>query len=108
MKDAGLMQHQLSAIKEVIAKFPKVSSAVLFGSRAKGNFENISDMDIAIKGDSIGFSGLVGISLELDELFLPQKIDLVNFDRIEEKSLQNPIDRCGIELLNNQQHTYIE
>ena len=108
MKDTGLMQHQLSAIKEVIAKFPKVSSAVLFGSRAKGNFENISDMDIAIKGDSIGFSGLVGISLELDELFLPQKIDRFNFDRIEEKSLQNPIDRCGIELLNNQQHTYIE
>ena len=40
MKDTGLMQHELSAIKEVIAKFPKVGSAVLFGSSANGNFEN--------------------------------------------------------------------
>lgn len=50
MKDTGLIQHELSAIKDVIAKFPKVSSAILFGSTAKGNFKDSSDIDIAKKG----------------------------------------------------------
>ena len=46
----GLEKNDVELIINVLETNNKVSKALLFGSRAKGNFEAGSDIDIAIKG----------------------------------------------------------
>jgi len=58
-------------IKKVLTKFPKISSALLFGSRNEKTFD--SNPYIVINKSYKGFSDLVDIPFELDELLLPQK-----------------------------------
>jgi len=37
-------------IRAVLAEFPQVEKAVLYGSRAKGNYKNGSDIDLTLCG----------------------------------------------------------
>ena len=46
----GLRPQDLTEIIEMIRQFPDIEEAVIFGSRAKGNYKKGSDVDIAIKG----------------------------------------------------------
>ncbi|MDR1321736.1 MAG: nucleotidyltransferase domain-containing protein [Gracilibacteraceae bacterium] len=71
-----------------------VSRAVVFGSRAKGNWRDNSDIDIAVFGDvNIG-----GLLTDLDELPTPYKFDVVNYETIIHQPLREHIDRSGVEL----------
>lgn len=47
----GLNEKDIETIIEILRKAPEVESAVLFGSRAKGNFKRGSDVDLAIQGN---------------------------------------------------------
>ena len=49
----GLSKRDLDEISEILKSFPEIEEAVLFGSRAKGNYKPGSDIDIAIKGSAI-------------------------------------------------------
>lgn len=49
----GLTDQDLNYIIKTIAKFDEIEKAVLFSSRAKGNYKPGSDIDIAIYGDEI-------------------------------------------------------
>lgn len=51
--DFGLWESDLLAIRRVLEKYPEVRQALIFGSRAKGNYKPGSDVDIALKGDRI-------------------------------------------------------
>ena len=71
-----------------------VQRAVVFGSRAKGNWRNNSDIDIAVFGDV----HLPELSARLDELPTPYKFDVVGYESINHQPLREHIDRVGIEL----------
>jgi len=75
---------------------------VLFGSRAKGNFKAGSDIDIALFGDSLKVNDLLVLASDLDNLWLPNKFDLVIFDHIKEQSLIDHIERVGVSLWERQ------
>jgi uncharacterized protein len=91
----GLQDSDLPVIKGVISRFPQVQRAVLFGSRAKGNFKPGSDVDIALylQGEDIT-SSLAGILN--DETLLPYKFDILNVDSISNQELLDHINRVGI------------
>ncbi|MDB4925475.1 nucleotidyltransferase family protein [Mucilaginibacter sp.] len=93
----GFKQDDLSIIVQIISTFPGIKKAVIFGSRAKGNYKAGSDIDIAvcaINNDSIlQLSGVLN-----DETLLPYKFDLLNYDTINNKELKEHIDRAGIEI----------
>ena len=91
----GLDISDIENILSAITQNEKVSEIVLFGSRAKGNYSNGSDIDLAIKGNSLVLNDVLEVSLELDKLNLPYKIDLVIFERIQEQALQEHIKRVG-------------
>ena len=91
----GLDISDIENILSAITQNEKVSEIVLFGSRAKGNYSNGSDIDLAIKGNSLVLNDILEVSLELDKLNLPYKIDLVIFERIQEQALQEHIKRVG-------------
>ena len=91
----GLQQLQRDGIINILSSNLKVKELLLFGSRAKGNFRQASDVDIAIKGDDLTLNDLLDLSNSLESLWLPFKIDLVNYSRISESDLIDHIDRVG-------------
>ena len=48
MQRFGLDANIIQAIKDIVAKYPQVEKAVMFGSRASGQFKDHSDIDLAV------------------------------------------------------------
>lgn len=88
--------HQ-KAIIDKIAANGRVERAVLFGSRATGTNTITSDVDIALFGDRLTLTDLARLSAELDEIPMAQSVDLVLYNVIRNKELENHIWKHGIE-----------
>jgi len=72
----GLKEQTIEGICGVFARHPLVEKAMLYGSRAMGNFKPGSDIDLALFGESLTSLELGLIDEELDDLLLPYQIDL--------------------------------
>lgn len=94
----GLPESDIVLIISALKNYAKIDEAILFGSRAKGNYSNGSDIDIALKGENINLNDILELSIAMDKFFLPYKIDLIIFDRIKEITLVEHINRIGIVL----------
>ena len=92
----GLSEKTVSSIQGVFTKHPEIKQAILYGSRAKGNYRNGSDIDLVLVGPALDLSQLFKIELELDDLMLPYKIDLSAYHKIENTELIGHIDRVGV------------
>lgn len=91
----GLSSDAITAIQAVLKKYPKVSKAILYGSRAKGNYRPASDIDLTLQGEQLDYAELVKIDNELDDLLLPYTIDLSIYQSIENADLIDHIKRVG-------------
>jgi len=91
----GISQNALDKIKSVLFSMQGVEQVILYGSRAKGNYREGSDIDLTVKG-KLTFDNLVKMSVNLDDLNLPWKIDISLYNQIENKDLLDHIDRAGI------------
>jgi type I restriction enzyme S subunit len=92
----GLTEKTIAKINTVFASHPAIEKAVLFGSRAKGNYRPGSDIDLTLYGDALASSDLDEIITELDDLLLPYRIDLSIFDAIDHAKLREHIERIGV------------
>jgi predicted nucleotidyltransferase len=92
----GLKPKTIQAVNSIFEKFPDIEAAVIYGSRAKGNYRNGSDIDLTIKGESLDLSLLFRIETELDDLLLPYNIDLSIFHKIDNQKLVEHIERIGL------------
>src|SRR5690606_31025170 len=90
----GLKQKHIDAINECFAAYPQIEQVFIYGSRAKGNYKNGSDIDLTIIGD-MDFSNMMKLENELDDLLLPYKIDLSLRHQIGNPDLLSHIDRVG-------------
>jgi len=91
----GLKDETLEAIKRVISRHDEVEQAILYGSRAKGNFKEASDIDLVITGKELDTSILSKIHWQLDDLLLPSFIDLAIYHHIDNPQLIEHINRVG-------------
>lgn len=94
----GLTTQTLEKIHAVLSSFPQVEKAVVYGSRAKGNFKPGSDIDLALFGDGLTDTMMSRIYWALDDLLLPYKIDLSLFSGLKHPALIDHIRRVGIVL----------
>jgi type I restriction enzyme S subunit len=92
----GLSQEIRNQIKNVFRKYDSIEKAVLYGSRAKGNFKLGSDIDLTLYGPQLDLDLLLQIENELDDLLLPYKVDLSIFNKIENEELREHINRVGV------------
>ena len=93
----GLKEDDLTAIISILKQQPKVEEALIFGSRAKGNYKPGSDVDIALKGTSLDFKTTSNISYLLnEETQMPYKFDVLDYHAISDKEVIEHIDRVGI------------
>ena len=92
----GLLRRDIDEILQALRRFPEIDEAILFGSRAKGNYKSGSDVDIAIKGKAIVHSCVAALSFFLnEESLLPYFFDIVHYEGITERELAQHIDRVG-------------
>ena len=97
MNNTGLRQPDLDIVLSILDKFPNVKEAIIFGSRAKGNFRNGSDVDIALKGENINLETVSTFSYKLKvETILPYKFDVLDYQSINNSKLTEHINRKGI------------
>ena len=92
----GLSEKTIQKINSIFATHPQVEKAVIFGSRAKGNYKNGSDIDLTLHGRELTAKLLRKIEVELDDLLLPYKIDISIFDQISNPEFVGHILRVGL------------
>jgi len=98
--DTGISASVWFEIKEVLEKFPKIRKAVLYGSRAIGNYSEGLDIDIAIFGSDLEFNDQLDITIALEDLEFPYSYDIIRYDKIKNNDLKAHIDRKGIVIYN--------
>jgi predicted nucleotidyltransferase len=98
----GLSENIIKQIQEVFCSYPEINEAILYGSRAKGNYKPGSDIDLTFKGEKLNITLLNQISLKLDDLFLPYTFDLSIFLHIKNTELLEHINRVGISFYKKQ------
>lgn len=91
----GLSDAVIERINSVFSRWPGIERVILYGSRAKGTYRDGSDIDLTIVGDALTQSNLLKIANELDDLLLPNKIDLSLLRQIEDAALLEHIRRVG-------------
>lgn len=94
----GLTESVITRMTALFAALPEIERVMLYGSRAKGNFQNGSDIDLVIVGVSVSHSQLLSLENRLDDLLLPYSIDLSLLHQIENRELLDHIQRVGVVL----------
>ncbi len=92
----GLDAVDVNRITSVFASFPEVKKVILYGSRAKGNFREGSDIDICLAGERLNLTLLNEISQKLYDLNLPYLFDIAIYHQISNQELKEHINRVGV------------
>ncbi len=91
----GLKESYIQQIQSIFAEYSAIEKAILYGSRAKGNYRKGSDIDLTLVGQTLDFNLLIKIENKLDDLLLPYNIDLSILHKIENLDLIEHIERVG-------------
>jgi predicted nucleotidyltransferase len=97
--NSGISEKIIGQLRILFSTNSKIEEAIIFGSRAKGTHRPGSDIDIALKGKSITLDDVLNLSIAIDELWIPNKVDLVIYDRITEPELKRHIEQVGISII---------
>jgi predicted nucleotidyltransferase len=89
----GLSQDTLDLIVVCLRQYPDIIWVKIYGSRAKGDFKNESDIDLAFSSPN-DYSGRL---LEnLDALPTPYLFDVTHYESLHHENLKAHIDRVGV------------
>ena len=91
----GLNNRETQIIFGIFKKYSEVKNVLLFGSRAKGIFHKGSDVDLAIDGGSVTQKTLRKIKSDFEESDLPYRVDLLDFNTLNNIPLKEHIQRVG-------------
>ncbi|MDA3819832.1 MAG: nucleotidyltransferase domain-containing protein [Candidatus Delongbacteria bacterium] len=92
----GLKNDIIKQVNYVFAKYPQIEKAIIYGSRAKGNYKTGSDIDLSLTGEDLTLSLIHSVELEIDDLLLPYTFDISMFNQISNPDLIEHINRVGL------------
>jgi predicted nucleotidyltransferase len=95
----GIDHSDFKRLIDVISSNKKISEAILFGSRAKGNYNKYSDIDIALKANDLTFDEQLEIKVMIEELMMPYYVDVLDYDKVQNPDLKDHINRVGIRII---------
>ena len=93
MNETGIRPQIIQEIKELALKYG-IQKVILFGSRARGDYRNVSDIDLAVSGGNIAAFAM-DVEEETTTLL---KYDVVNLDGSVQKELLDAIEKEGVML----------
>lgn len=89
----GVTDSELKIIQDIIKPFQDKYTFYAYGSRVKGNFRPVSDLDLMIKGSSeASLNDLERLKEDFDNSSLSFIVNIVDFYNLE-KSFYNIIKR---------------
>jgi len=92
----GLSVETLEGMITAFVNIPTIEKVMLYGSRAKGNYRNGSDIDITLMGECLTLDNSVYLLMDIfEESSLPYSFDISIFKDIENKELVGHIERVG-------------
>ena len=92
----GLKDYIIKQVHSIFARYPQIEKAIVYGSRAKGNYSAGSDIDLSLTGQDLTLSLIHTIELEIDDLLLPYTFDISIFNQISNPDLIEHINRVGL------------
>ena len=95
MRDNSLPKATLERLQEVFGAYPDLAAVVLYGSYATGKATPRSDIDLATRGITNRYQ-LGRLSLDLEDLPIPQKCDVQAYESIDYEPLRRHIDEMGV------------
>ena len=92
----GLKESELKVIIDYLKNFKEVQKVVIFGSRARGDYKEYSDIDLCV----FTLNSATRIELpskeELDNLRVPYLFDLAIWNQITNEKFKDRILRDGV------------
>lgn len=101
----GLKESVIARIIGVFTQYPDVESAILYGSRAKGNYREGSDIDLTLTGAKLTYRTISQLENKIDDLLLPYLFDISILSHIENSNVVEQIQRFGIPFYEKQSGT---
>jgi predicted nucleotidyltransferase len=93
--ETGLSDQNANLLLEVFKKYDFIDEIILYGSRAKGNFTDRSDVDLVIVGKPKDRFDISKVINEIEETSFPYNIDLQLYSDIKNYQLLDHINRLG-------------
>lgn len=98
MSQFGISNQSYQLLIKTFDALPEIEKVIIFGSRAKGNYKNGSDIDLAILGTNCTPEVAINVSGKLnEELPIPYFIDVIDYTSLKQPQLKEHIDRVGVE-----------
>jgi len=94
MNEFGLSAKDMKAMTALFYQTLALDKVVIFGSRAMGNYQPSSDIDLALFGAFKHKEDLL-LKEQLEELPMPYIFDLIVFDTIKNNDFREHIQRVG-------------
>ena len=94
----GLSPQITDSIKAEVKRYPEVRAAYLFGSRARGDFRDQSDIDIAIDAPTMTASHFAQLWNAIDALPIAFPLDCVWLQAMPASPLKSMVQRDAIAL----------
>lgn len=92
----GLKPSDVDSIVVVLERFPQIEEAIIFGSRAMGNYRHGSDVDMALSGAEVTLDIAVKVADILnEETLMPYRFDVLSINDISNTDLIDHIQRVG-------------
>jgi len=90
----GISNKALELVNGIFRVCPEITQVLVYGSRAKGNFNDRSDLDLVIM-DSIDRKVLGKLWMEINSSDFPLTVDLQVWEDIKNENLKEHIQRVG-------------
>lgn len=96
MTNFGLPDKTLATVRAILADYPGIEQAILYGSRAMGTYRKGSDIDLTLVGPALDHRLLAQIAGRLEDSPIPYQVDLSLKSDIDNPSLLAHIERVGV------------
>lgn len=84
----------IKQLRGIARRYPEIQAVLLFGSRAHGDYNHLSDIDLAIKAPNLAQKDWLLLTEQIEnELDTLLKIDLILYEQVS-KELQEQINQC--------------
>lgn len=92
----GLSERSVEMLWAIFSKYPDIQEIRLFGSRAKGNYHQGSDIDLAIMNQGLYPKTIQQVLSDCEDSNLPYRVDLIDFNTLKNLELKKHIERVGV------------
>lgn len=91
----GLTDRSYQELLQILASIPEIEQAVLYGSRARGDYGRASDIDLSLKGSRLTRRALRQLNDRLYESHIPYFFDTNIYTEIKNERFKANIDNDG-------------